>query len=74
MKRLLVLVAIVGMMVGAEAVPPASLTTEGSSALSTFLADAVARGVFGSPTYVFRGEPFWGQDRLDFLDRALMQA
>jgi 2-hydroxychromene-2-carboxylate isomerase len=37
-------------------------------------ADAVARGVFGSPTYVFRGEPFWGQDRLDFLDRALMQA
>jgi 2-hydroxychromene-2-carboxylate isomerase len=37
-------------------------------------ADAVARGVFGAPTYVFRGERFWGQDRLDFLDRALMQA
>lgn len=37
-------------------------------------ADAIARGVFGSPTYVFRGEMFWGQDRLDFLDRALMQA
>lgn len=36
-------------------------------------ADAVAQGVFGSPTYVFRGERFWGQDRLDFLDRALMR-
>jgi 2-hydroxychromene-2-carboxylate isomerase len=33
--------------------------------------DAVARGVFGSPTYFFAGIPYWGQDRLDFLDRAL---
>ena len=31
-------------MVGVKAVPPASLTTEGSSALSTFFGDAVARG------------------------------
>ena len=31
-------------------------------------------GVFGSPTYVLNGELFWGQDRLDFLDRALAQA
>lgn len=37
-------------------------------------ADAIAEGVFGSPTYIFRGEKFWGQDRLDFLDRALMRA
>lgn len=28
-------------------------------------------GVFGAPTYVFESELFWGQDRLDFLDRAL---
>ncbi|MDE0407339.1 MAG: 2-hydroxychromene-2-carboxylate isomerase [Alphaproteobacteria bacterium] len=32
---------------------------------------AKAAGVFGAPTYVWRGEPFWGQDRLDFLARAL---
>ncbi len=32
---------------------------------------AIARGVFGAPTYVYRDELFWGQDRLDFLDRAL---
>jgi 2-hydroxychromene-2-carboxylate isomerase len=29
--------------------------------------------VFGSPWYVYAGEPFWGQDRLDFLDRALAE-
>ncbi|MFI4888487.1 MAG: 2-hydroxychromene-2-carboxylate isomerase, partial [Burkholderiales bacterium] len=33
--------------------------------------EAIERGVFGSPTYVCGGELFWGQDRLDFLDRAL---
>ena len=33
--------------------------------------EAIARGVFGAPTYVFEGELFWGQDRLEFLARAL---
>jgi 2-hydroxychromene-2-carboxylate isomerase len=33
--------------------------------------DAERLGVFGAPTYVLEGERFWGQDRLDFLDRAL---
>ena len=32
---------------------------------------ALARGVFGAPSYVVEGEIFWGQDRLDFLDRRL---
>lgn len=31
-------------------------------------------GIFGSPTYVFRDELFWGQDRLEFVDRALALA
>ena len=35
-------------------------------------ADALTRGVFGAPSYVLSsGEIFWGQDRLEFLDRAL---
>jgi 2-hydroxychromene-2-carboxylate isomerase len=35
-------------------------------------AEAVERGVFGAPSYVLpSGELFWGQDRLDFLERAL---
>lgn len=32
---------------------------------------ALARGVFGSPFFVVDGEPFWGHDRLDQLDRWL---
>ncbi|HEV2219116.1 MAG TPA: 2-hydroxychromene-2-carboxylate isomerase [Casimicrobiaceae bacterium] len=35
--------------------------------------EAIDRGVFGVPTYFCAGEPFWGQDRLDFLDRALAE-
>ena len=35
-------------------------------------AEAIKRGVFGAPSYVLpSGEIFWGQDRLEFLDRAL---
>lgn len=33
--------------------------------------EAVERGVFGTPSYVYEGEVFWGQDRLDFLERAV---
>jgi 2-hydroxychromene-2-carboxylate isomerase len=33
--------------------------------------EAMQLGVFGVPTYAYKGELFWGQDRLDFLDRAL---
>jgi carboxymethylenebutenolidase len=32
---------------------------------------AIDAGVFGAPSYALDGEIFWGQDRLDFLDRAL---
>lgn len=33
--------------------------------------EAIERGVFGAPTWVIGEELFWGQDRLDFLERAL---
>lgn len=33
--------------------------------------EGVARQVFGAPTYAYKDELFWGQDRLDFLGRAL---
>ena len=32
---------------------------------------AVVRGVFGSPWIFVDGEPFWGNDRLDMIDRWL---
>ena len=36
-----------------------------------FTDEAVQNGVFGAPTFILNGERFWGQDRLEFLDRAL---
>ena len=32
---------------------------------------AIDQGVFGAPFFVIDGEIFWGQDRLDFVDRKL---
>ena len=32
---------------------------------------AIKAGVFGAPSYVIEGELFWGQDRLDFVERRL---
>jgi len=34
---------------------------------------AIDAGVFGAPSYVIDGEIFWGQDRLDFVERKLKQ-
>ena len=55
---------------------PALLAADAASADSasrydTLTQEAIDRQIFGAPTYVYRDEPFWGQDRLDFLDRAL---
>jgi len=32
---------------------------------------AIKAGVFGAPSYLIDGELFWGQDRLDFVERRL---
>ncbi len=37
----------------------------------SYTQEAIARGVFGAPSYVIDGEIFWGQDRLEFVERAL---
>jgi carboxymethylenebutenolidase len=41
------------------------------SAYAGYTQEAIERQVFGAPTYVVDNELFWGQDRLEFLDRAL---
>ncbi|KAM0186772.1 hypothetical protein ACHAPI_011498 [Fusarium lateritium] len=33
--------------------------------------EAVDRRFFGAPFYIYRGEPFWGQDRLEMLDEVI---
>ena len=55
---------------------PAALLTmtndpEVKERLKAVTQEAVARGVFGAPTFFIGEHMFWGQDRLDFLDRAL---
>ena len=39
--------------------------------LKNYTEEAVARGVFGAPTFIVDGEMFWGQDRLDFVAEKL---
>ncbi len=41
------------------------------AAFEALTQEALARGVFGAPSYIYNDELFWGQDRLEFLDRAL---
>ncbi len=42
------------------------------SALRTNTDEAVARGAFGAPTFFVGEEIFFGHDRLDYIERALM--
>jgi 2-hydroxychromene-2-carboxylate isomerase len=43
--------------------------------LEQYTQEALKTGVFGAPSYVLpSGEIFWGQDRLELLDRALKMA
>ena len=39
--------------------------------LKTEVDAAIERGVFGSPYIVVDGEPFWGSDRLDQVEKWL---
>jgi 2-hydroxychromene-2-carboxylate isomerase len=51
-------------------------TTEREDVKSQYAAnteEAIRIGVFGAPTYVFDGELFWGQDRLQMLEWRLSQ-
>lgn len=34
--------------------------------------EAIDRQLFGAPFYFYRGEPFWGQDRLNHLEKAIV--
>jgi 2-hydroxychromene-2-carboxylate isomerase len=37
-----------------------------------FTDEAMEANIFGAPWYVVDGEPFWGQDRLDFVERVFV--
>jgi len=57
----------------AGALAARAATPEIAEAYEADTREAIDRQIFGAPTYIYRGELFWGQDRLDFLDRKLAQ-
>ncbi len=62
---------IAGCGLDAAAVIKASATPGIAEKRETYTKQAIERGVFGAPSFVIDGEIFWGQDRLDFVDRKL---
>ena len=55
----------------AEAVVAASEAPALADKREAYTKHAISQGVFGAPSFVIDGEIFWGQDRLDFVDRKL---
>lgn len=67
---------VVAAVLAAAGFDPAALLAQASDPLvkerlKQVTQDAVARGVFGAPTFFVNGQMFWGQDRLDFVKQAL---
>lgn len=56
-----------------DAVADAAASDEAATLLRTMVDASLKAGVFGSPTVVVDGEPFWGVDKLDEVERWLAQ-
>jgi 2-hydroxychromene-2-carboxylate isomerase len=54
-----------------DALLTASKAPEVRAEYESYTERAPADGVFGSPFYLYDGEVYWGQDRLDFLAEAV---
>ena len=55
----------------AAALASRAASAEIAARVDALTQEAIDAQVFGAPWYVYEGVPYWGQDRLDFLDRAL---
>jgi len=58
---------------GLDAAALRSREAQARAAYERYTQDALDAQVFGAPSYVVDGEIFWGQDRLEFLERALQR-
>jgi 2-hydroxychromene-2-carboxylate isomerase len=58
--------------VGADLLEAAA-TPEAQATYEANTQEAIERSVFGSPTYFVDGDMFYGQDRLEMVERALKQ-
>jgi 2-hydroxychromene-2-carboxylate isomerase len=52
----------------------AHLDGDGAAAFAACQEEASADHVFGVPLFLFRGEPFWGYDRMSVLEERLAEA
>ncbi|MEM1286961.1 MAG: 2-hydroxychromene-2-carboxylate isomerase [Pseudomonadota bacterium] len=55
----------------APAITASATSDEITAKIATFTEEAIAAGAVGAPVYVLDGEPYWGQDRIEYLDHAL---
>ena len=62
---------IAGCGLDADAVMRAGEAPETAAKREAYTRHAIEQSVFGAPFFVIDGERFWGQDRLDFVDRKL---
>ena len=60
-----------GLGMDGKALSQAAESDAGKARAQALTEAAMAANVFGAPTYVVNGEPFWGQDRLELVERAL---
>jgi 2-hydroxychromene-2-carboxylate isomerase len=69
--------AIAGVIAGlgmSEAAYRDYLAGEGMAEYERAHEEATADRIFGVPIFVFKGEPFWGHDRIGLLERRLAEA
>ncbi len=62
-----------GLGMNGEALLTAARSPEVVAQYEANTREAIERSVFGSPTYVVAGDMFYGQDRLEMVERALRQ-
>jgi len=60
-----------GLGLDGSALRAAAESPEGLARADALTREAIEAQVFGAPTYVVRSEPFWGQDRLELVERAM---
>ncbi len=70
--------ATLGELLAAQGLPASrlqeSLRADVQQSYEANTSQAIDAGVFGAPSFVVDGEVFWGQDRLDFVQRKLAGA
>ena len=62
-----------GVVVDPAPLLDAALSDEVAQIYEANTEEAIERSVFGSPTYFIDGDMFYGQDRLEMVERALRQ-